>query len=158
MLRLLPVLKACNSLWPESGLKTQCSDCACFWKKETDQLQDSKGVACCCCLSLQDEKLKIGSISMAVYERALRNCPWSGVLWRNYILTLERNSQPFELIKGRKLAAFWLWNAIHSLLSWLKVSNLLQLDLGAQVTVLSVGQKEVSLVLFLFFLFFLFKK
>ena len=89
----------------ESGLKTQCSDCACFWKKETDQLQDSKGVACCC-LSLQDEKLKIGSISMAVYERALRNCPWSGVLWRNYILTLERNSQPFELIKGRKLAAF----------------------------------------------------
>ena len=56
---------------------------------------------CVSVLSVQDEKLKIGSISMAVYERALRNCPWSGVLWRNYVLTLERNSQAFAMVKGR---------------------------------------------------------
>ncbi|KAL8580978.1 hypothetical protein ACOMHN_017544 [Nucella lapillus] len=47
-----------------------------------------------------DEKLKIGSISMAVYDRAVRNCPWSGVLWRNYILALERNARPFDVVKG----------------------------------------------------------
>ncbi|XP_076434791.1 spliceosome associated factor 3, U4/U6 recycling protein-like [Babylonia areolata] len=47
-----------------------------------------------------DEKLKIRSISMAAYDRALRNCPWSGALWRNYVLALERNAQPFDVVKG----------------------------------------------------------
>ncbi|KAK7506101.1 hypothetical protein BaRGS_00002823 [Batillaria attramentaria] len=47
-----------------------------------------------------DEKLKIGSISLATYERAFRNCPWSAQLWRNYILTLERTTQPFDVVKG----------------------------------------------------------
>ncbi|XP_025090591.1 squamous cell carcinoma antigen recognized by T-cells 3-like isoform X2 [Pomacea canaliculata] len=47
-----------------------------------------------------DEKLKIGSISMVAYERALRNVPWSAKLWCNYILMLERTSQPFETVKA----------------------------------------------------------
>ncbi|KAK7087738.1 hypothetical protein V1264_021749 [Littorina saxatilis] len=67
-----------------------------------------------------DEKLKIGSMSMAAYERAMRNSPWSGTLWRNYILTLERNSQPFETIKGTmdKALAAGLTDSSDYLLVW----------------------------------------
>ncbi|XP_071747860.1 squamous cell carcinoma antigen recognized by T-cells 3-like [Lepeophtheirus salmonis] len=40
-------------------------------------------------LNYLDSVLKIQSIAMSVYRRAIRNCPWSGNLWCNYIRALE---------------------------------------------------------------------
>ena len=41
------------------------------------------------------------SVSVGVYERAVRNCPWCVQLWQNYILLFERMGQSYEKIKGR---------------------------------------------------------
>ena len=49
----------------------------------------------------QDHKLKVESVSVGVYERAVRNCPWCVQLWQNYILLFERMGQSYEKIKGR---------------------------------------------------------
>ncbi|XP_020902196.1 squamous cell carcinoma antigen recognized by T-cells 3, partial [Exaiptasia diaphana] len=38
-----------------------------------------------------DTKLKMSSVVLPVYERALRNCPWVSVLWQNYMKALERS-------------------------------------------------------------------
>ncbi|XP_041347974.1 squamous cell carcinoma antigen recognized by T-cells 3-like isoform X2 [Gigantopelta aegis] len=46
-----------------------------------------------------DFSLKIKSIILPVYERALRNCPWSSPLWQNYLLALERHGESFDKVK-----------------------------------------------------------
>ncbi|XP_031571571.1 squamous cell carcinoma antigen recognized by T-cells 3-like [Actinia tenebrosa] len=46
-----------------------------------------------------DFKLKMPSIAITVYERALRNCPWVSVLWQNYMKALERSKVEKSKIK-----------------------------------------------------------
>ncbi|XP_013783856.1 squamous cell carcinoma antigen recognized by T-cells 3-like [Limulus polyphemus] len=46
-----------------------------------------------------DTQLKIPSISLSTHERAIRNCPWSVILWINYIQALERYQQPYDKVK-----------------------------------------------------------
>lgn len=41
-------------------------------------------------LAYLDKKLKIQEISMKAYERSVRNCYWSGILWSQYISSMER--------------------------------------------------------------------
>ncbi|GKV14978.1 hypothetical protein SLEP1_g25779 [Rubroshorea leprosula] len=36
-----------------------------------------------------DKTLKFGSVVRDVYSRATRNCPWIGLLWVRYLLSLE---------------------------------------------------------------------
>lgn len=36
----------------------------------------------------QDNKLKVASVALPVHERAVRNCPWVGHFWVNYIKAL----------------------------------------------------------------------
>lgn len=38
--------------------------------------------------------MQVTSVIRNVYERAVRNCPWVGSLWRKYLLALERASAP----------------------------------------------------------------
>ena len=52
------------------------------------------------CINLQDHQLRVPSVSISVYERGVRNCPWCAQLWQNYILTLERANQPYDKVKG----------------------------------------------------------
>ncbi|KAL4224155.1 Squamous cell carcinoma antigen recognized by T-cells 3 [Mactra antiquata] len=47
-----------------------------------------------------DHTLRVSSVSVDVYERSIRNCPWCVQLWQNYILTLERSEQSYEKVKG----------------------------------------------------------
>ncbi|XP_076344868.1 spliceosome associated factor 3, U4/U6 recycling protein-like isoform X2 [Tachypleus tridentatus] len=46
-----------------------------------------------------DTQLKIPSLSLSTHERAVRNCPWSVILWINYIQALERYKQPYDKVK-----------------------------------------------------------
>lgn len=41
-----------------------------------------------------DTTLKIDTVSLPVYERAVRNCPWSSVIWSSYLRSLERFEKP----------------------------------------------------------------
>jgi len=41
-------------------------------------------------LNYIDSNLKIDTVSIPVYQRAVRNCPWSAAIWSNYITALER--------------------------------------------------------------------
>jgi squamous cell carcinoma antigen recognized by T-cells 3 len=45
-----------------------------------------------------EAQLKIPAIINAVYERALRNCPWVGVLWARAINALDRSGAPGERV------------------------------------------------------------
>ncbi|KAK3753239.1 hypothetical protein QZH41_004454 [Actinostola sp. cb2023] len=47
-----------------------------------------------------DSKLKISSVVLPAYKRALRNCPWVSVLWQNYMRALERSKAEDTKIKG----------------------------------------------------------
>ncbi|XP_060070147.1 squamous cell carcinoma antigen recognized by T-cells 3-like [Ylistrum balloti] len=46
-----------------------------------------------------DEKLKVKSVVLPVYERSVRNCPWCGKLWHKYMLAMERHQEPHDKIK-----------------------------------------------------------
>ncbi|XP_033747614.1 squamous cell carcinoma antigen recognized by T-cells 3-like isoform X2 [Pecten maximus] len=46
-----------------------------------------------------DEKLKVKSVALPVYERSVRNCPWCGKLWHKYMLAMERHQEPHDKIK-----------------------------------------------------------
>ncbi|ESO95367.1 hypothetical protein LOTGIDRAFT_188648 [Lottia gigantea] len=46
-----------------------------------------------------DSKLKIKSVILPVYERAVRNCPWSCLLWQRYLLALERHNESGNKLK-----------------------------------------------------------
>ena len=48
-----------------------------------------------------DSTLKIDSIVLPVFRRAVRNCPWNALLWQRYLRALERYNKPFEEIKGK---------------------------------------------------------
>ncbi|XP_053375966.1 squamous cell carcinoma antigen recognized by T-cells 3-like isoform X2 [Mercenaria mercenaria] len=52
-----------------------------------------------------DHTLRVPSVSINVFERSVRNCPWCVQLWQNYILTLERSGETFEKVKGMFEAA-----------------------------------------------------
>ncbi|KAI9849970.1 MAG: Splicing factor [Thelocarpon superellum] len=39
---------------------------------------------------------------LPILQRATRHCPWSGTLWSQYLLTLEREQQPFHEIEEVK--------------------------------------------------------
>lgn len=45
-------------------------------------------------LNYLNRTLKIDSVSLAVHERAIRNCPWSSELWVSYLRSLERYQRP----------------------------------------------------------------
>ncbi|GAB6028737.1 Squamous cell carcinoma antigen recognized by T-cells 3 [Chamberlinius hualienensis] len=45
-------------------------------------------------------KLNIESIIIPVYERAVRNCPWSVEIWQGYLRVLEKYGHPTEKIKS----------------------------------------------------------
>ncbi|GFT14213.1 squamous cell carcinoma antigen recognized by T-cells 3 [Nephila pilipes] len=45
-----------------------------------------------------DQVIKIGSISIPVHERAVRNCPWCLQLWVGYVRALEHYAEPHEKI------------------------------------------------------------
>ncbi|KAH3887201.1 squamous cell carcinoma antigen recognized by T-cells 3-like [Dreissena polymorpha] len=47
-----------------------------------------------------DHQLRDSSLSMSVYKRAVRNCPWCAQLWQNYLLALERTDRPYEEVKS----------------------------------------------------------
>ncbi|XP_076126245.1 spliceosome associated factor 3, U4/U6 recycling protein isoform X1 [Alosa pseudoharengus] len=39
-----------------------------------------------------DRHLKLKDVVLSAHERAVRNCPWTMTLWKNYLLALERHS------------------------------------------------------------------
>ncbi|XP_022096230.1 LOW QUALITY PROTEIN: squamous cell carcinoma antigen recognized by T-cells 3-like [Acanthaster planci] len=52
-----------------------------------------------------DSELKVKSVVLPVYARAVRNCPWSSELWIGYLVTMERyqephSTKPFEKALG----------------------------------------------------------
>lgn len=47
-------------------------------------------------LTYLDSTLKISTVSLPVYERAIRNVPWSVEIWCDYIRSLERYEQPHK--------------------------------------------------------------
>jgi len=47
-------------------------------------------------LSYLDSNLKISSVSLPVYERAIRNCPWSVEIWSRYLRAMERYETPHK--------------------------------------------------------------
>ena len=49
---------------------------------------------------LQGKELKISSLVLAAHARSVRNCPWTVVLWVNYLQALERLEEPRDKIKG----------------------------------------------------------
>jgi len=49
-------------------------------------------------LDFLDSKLKISTVSLPVYDRAIRNVPWSTEIWCNYIRSLERYQEPHDQI------------------------------------------------------------
>ncbi|XP_063971619.1 squamous cell carcinoma antigen recognized by T-cells 3-like isoform X1 [Lytechinus pictus] len=46
------------------------------------------------------ESLKISSVVLPVYERAVRNCPWCFLLWQGYLTAQERHNEPFTSIQA----------------------------------------------------------
>nr|XP_006821088.1 PREDICTED: squamous cell carcinoma antigen recognized by T-cells 3-like [Saccoglossus kowalevskii] len=46
-----------------------------------------------------DNQLKIGSVSLNIHTRAVRNCPWTMLLWQHYLQSLERYKQPHDKVK-----------------------------------------------------------
>ncbi|XP_067679944.1 squamous cell carcinoma antigen recognized by T-cells 3-like [Haliotis asinina] len=44
-------------------------------------------------------KLRIHSLVCPVYERAVRNCPWSSQVWQGYLLAQERHGESFNTVK-----------------------------------------------------------
>eukprot|EP00091_Calanus_sinicus_P015525 TRINITY_DN33864_c0_g1_i1.p1 TRINITY_DN33864_c0_g1~~TRINITY_DN33864_c0_g1_i1.p1 ORF type:complete len:110 (-),score=23.26 TRINITY_DN33864_c0_g1_i1:145-450(-) len=44
-------------------------------------------------LTYLDSTLKISTVALPVYERAIRNVPWSVEIWCDYIRSLERYEQ-----------------------------------------------------------------
>ncbi len=49
---------------------------------------------------LQDTGLQIPDIACRVYERAVRNCPWSAELWSDYLRAAERKGDSTHRVKG----------------------------------------------------------
>ncbi|XP_033646348.1 squamous cell carcinoma antigen recognized by T-cells 3-like isoform X1 [Asterias rubens] len=48
-----------------------------------------------------ETKLKIKDIVLSVYDRSVRNCPWSGRLWCNYLIAKEKFRESLNVIKGK---------------------------------------------------------
>ena len=49
--------------------------------------------------SYLEESLKIPSVCLEVYKRAIRNVPWCLEIWCNYLRFLEREHQPPSQIR-----------------------------------------------------------
>lgn len=47
-------------------------------------------------LAYLDDHLKIGTVSLPVHARAVRNCPWDVQLWCEYLRALERYESPLK--------------------------------------------------------------
>jgi hypothetical protein len=47
-----------------------------------------------------DSTIKIDSVVLPVCKRAVRNCPWSSLLWQHYLKALEKYEKPFDEVKG----------------------------------------------------------
>jgi len=47
-----------------------------------------------------DSTIKIDTVVLPVCKRAVRNCPWSSLLWQHYLRALERYKRPFDEVKG----------------------------------------------------------
>lgn len=47
-------------------------------------------------ISYLESNLKISSVSLPVYERAIRNCPWSVEIWGQYLRAMERYESPHQ--------------------------------------------------------------
>lgn len=47
-----------------------------------------------------DSTIKIDTVVLPVCKRAVRNCPWSSLLWQHYLRALERYKKPFDEVKG----------------------------------------------------------
>uniref|UniRef100_A0A4W3ILM4 Spliceosome associated factor 3, U4/U6 recycling protein n=1 Tax=Callorhinchus milii TaxID=7868 RepID=A0A4W3ILM4_CALMI len=45
-----------------------------------------------------DKQLKIKDLVLSAYERAVRNCPWTLGLWKNYLLALERHGAAHKTV------------------------------------------------------------
>lgn len=48
------------------------------------------------------EKVNTSSRTISVLTRATRHCPWSGTLWAQYIIALEKGAQPFDVVSDVK--------------------------------------------------------
>jgi len=49
-------------------------------------------------LTYLDSSLKISSVSLPVFARAIRNVPWAETIWCNYLRSLERYEQPHSQV------------------------------------------------------------
>ncbi|KAL4593722.1 hypothetical protein GN956_G26331 [Arapaima gigas] len=47
-----------------------------------------------------DRQLKIRDLVLSCHDRAVRNCPWTMSLWRNYLLALERHGAEHQVVTG----------------------------------------------------------
>ncbi|XP_056139542.1 squamous cell carcinoma antigen recognized by T-cells 3 [Lampris incognitus] len=45
-----------------------------------------------------DRQLKIKDMVLSTHERAVRNCPWTMSLWKNYLLALERHGTDHQTV------------------------------------------------------------
>jgi squamous cell carcinoma antigen recognized by T-cells 3 len=50
-----------------------------------------------------DRQLKISDITFALFNRAVRNCPWSSSIWVEFIFAAERYEKGHTFIAGNKL-------------------------------------------------------
>lgn len=48
----------------------------------------------------QDRQLKIRDLVLSSHDRAVRNCPWTMGLWKNYLLALERHGAEHQTVSG----------------------------------------------------------
>ena len=65
-----------------------------------------------CCIELllpQDRQLKIKDLVLSSHNRAVRNCPWTMGLWKNYLLALERHGADHHTISGNHWTTGGLW-------------------------------------------------
>uniref|UniRef100_A0A8C9R698 Spliceosome associated factor 3, U4/U6 recycling protein n=1 Tax=Scleropages formosus TaxID=113540 RepID=A0A8C9R698_SCLFO len=52
------------------------------------------------CTKYLDRQLKIRDLVLSCHDRAVRNCPWTMDLWRNYLLALERHGAEHQVVTG----------------------------------------------------------
>uniref|UniRef100_A0A4W5M8F6 Spliceosome associated factor 3, U4/U6 recycling protein n=1 Tax=Hucho hucho TaxID=62062 RepID=A0A4W5M8F6_9TELE len=54
-----------------------------------------------------DRQLKIKDLVLSSHDRAVRNCPWTMGLWKNYLLALERHGADHQTISGKPSLFFF---------------------------------------------------
>ena len=88
----------------------------CMWVCEMYRWNFVNGCWC------EDTTLKSTDTLLPLYERAVRNCPWSAELWIGQMQVLEHSSQAHDQIVGKCSSVLFLLSGnggVHQLLLWM---------------------------------------